>query len=195
MSEDVVVLPAEAPRTREMEAAGWVVAARSFGAQLDAAAVDLEQLGGLVDLATTVTVRQLEPGDVDAVLVLDAATAGDYPGSVATQHQQLDRSRATPSAKRRAYGAFLPNGALVGMPFLNIDGTHAETDFTVVGRPWRGKAVGTAVKAASVIALLAEGIETFRTGGSTDNAAIRAANDELGCVTDEEWVTLTRTDR
>lgn len=204
---DVVVLPADAPRRVELERRGWRVVARSFGAQLDGDAVDRARLRSLVDRAG-LTVRALDDADVDAVLALDAATIGHYPGSVATRHEPFDRERATPSATRRGFGVWSGDD-LVGMTFVDVlvgaggaaagsdagsdaaaGSASAETDVTVVAVGHRGRGIGTAVKAASVLALLDAGVTRFRTGGSADNPAIIAANTALGYVRDEEWVTL-----
>ncbi|MCS5486015.1 acetyltransferase [Curtobacterium flaccumfaciens pv. beticola] len=204
---DVVVLPADAPRRVELERRGWRVVARSFGAQLDGDAVDRARLRSLVDRAG-LTVRALDDADVDAVLALDAATIGHYPGSVATRHEPFDRERATPSATRRGFGVWSGDD-LVGMTFVDVlvgaggaaagsdagsdaaaGSVSAETDVTVVAAGHRGRGIGTAVKAASVLALLDAGVTRFRTGGSADNPAIIAANTALGYVRDEEWVTL-----
>ncbi|GGI41925.1 hypothetical protein GCM10010988_36470 [Cnuibacter physcomitrellae] len=68
-----------------------------------------------------------------------------------------------------------------------------ETDFTVVDAPWRGRGIGAAVKAASVLALLGEGQTRFRTGGDAGNAASLGASLALGYVVDEEWLTLAPT--
>ncbi|MGW8429876.1 GNAT family N-acetyltransferase [Curtobacterium citreum] len=198
---DVVVLPADAPRRVELERRGWRVVARSFGAQLDGDAVDRARLRSLVDRAG-LTVRALDDADVDAVLALDAATIGHYPGSVATRHEPFGRERATPSATRRGFGVWSGDD-LVGMTFVDVlvggggaaagsdaGSASAETDVTVVAAGHRGRGIGTAVKAASVLALLDAGVTRFRTGGSADNPAIIAANTALGYVRDEEWVTL-----
>lgn len=175
----------------ELEAQGWRVAARSFGAQLDASRANRQRLEGLIHQTShIVSIRELDAADRDSVLALDAATVGDYPGSVATRHEPLDRVTGTPSASRRAFGAFAPTGELVAMTFLDLNESDAETDFTVVERKSRGQGVASAVKAASVLALVDEGIQRFRTGGSADNAAILAANETLGYTRDEEWVTL-----
>lgn len=57
---------------------------------------------------------------------------------------------------------------------------------------WRRRGVATLVKAASLLALASQAITRFRTGGSADNEAIIRANDALGYLRDEEWVTLER---
>lgn len=42
----------------------------------------------------------------------------------------------------------------------------------------------------TLLALDADGLRRFRTGGSAENAAILAANTALGYVRDEEWPSL-----
>jgi GNAT superfamily N-acetyltransferase len=165
--------------------------ARSFGAGLDHVRLERDRLATLITHAGRhVDVRELTPADVDAMLALDAATAADYPGGIATRHCPLDRSTATPRSARRAFGALSPAGALVAMTVVDLDGDTAETDFTVVEAGWRRRGIGVAVKAASLLTLDADGVRRFRTGGSADNAAIIAANTTLGYVRDEEWLTL-----
>ncbi|KXC04464.1 hypothetical protein MhomT_16250 [Microbacterium hominis] len=188
---ETIVLQARDPRRDELERIGWVVAARSFGAQLDVDRIDEHKLGVLA-AAAGISTRELVTADIDAVLKLDRSTIEDYPGSIATQHPPLDPHRASPSSARRGFGAFPPSGELVAMTFLDIEGTHAETDFTVVHAQWRRRGIATAVKAASLLALAGEGFTRFRTGGSADNEAIIRANDALGYLRDEEWVTLER---
>ncbi|WP_144712245.1 GNAT family N-acetyltransferase [Curtobacterium pusillum] len=188
---ETIVLLATAPERAALEAQGWSVTARSFGAQLDADRIDRPRLRALVDRVAEVgTPRALDSDDVAAVLELDALTARDYPGSVATQHEPLDRGTATPSASRPAFGLLTAQGELVAMTYVDVDGPLAETAFTVVHPAWRGRGLAPAVKAWSVLALADAGTTRFRTGGSAENAAIRSANAAVGYVVDEEWVTL-----
>jgi GNAT superfamily N-acetyltransferase len=189
MSEPIVV-QAQDPERERLEHEGWVAIARSFGAQLDADRVDRARLGALT-IRDDVSIRALGPDDVPAVIELDRRTIADYPGSVATQHHPLSREAAAPSSVRRAFGAIDASGELIAMTFVDFDGSHVETDFTVVDPGWRGRGIATAVKAASVIALVDDGAERFRTGGSEENVGILRANAALGYVRDEEWVTLT----
>lgn len=191
MGNDVTVLRADDPQRARLEADGWCVVARSWGAALASADADSDELSRLSARVHTLgSARELSADDVDSVLELDAATVDDYPGSIATRHDRLDRGSATPSATRAAWGFYSPDDILAAMTFVDIDGDRAEIDFTVVAPTWRGKGVGTALKALSVRALLARGIRSIRTGGSADNAAIIAANTALGFAIDEEWVTL-----
>jgi GNAT superfamily N-acetyltransferase len=185
------VLRDRSPEAAALLGEGWTVAARSFGARLDGDRVDRDHLRALATgKAADVTIRELGPLDVDAVLALDAQTLDDYPGSVATRHEPFDRSSATPGPTRRAWGAFTPTGRLVGLTVVDLDGPAAETDVTVVHPDHRGRGLAAAVKAASVLALLDAGVLRFRTGGSADNPAIVATNASLGYVVDEGWLTL-----
>jgi GNAT superfamily N-acetyltransferase len=188
---NVVVVPAGDPRRARLEVEGWSVTARSFGARLDVSDADADRLSALVStVGAGVALRSLAEDDVDAVLRLDAATLGDYPGSLATRHDPLDRERAIPCRTRRAFGALDEAGVLLAMTYVDVTGTTAETDFAVVRSAHRGRGIGVALKAFSLQVLAGEGVRRFRTGGSADNPAIIGANQRLGYVTDEEWVTL-----
>ncbi len=193
MPSSPIVLRSTDPRVPTLLAEGWAVSARSWAARLDLAGPDhlameaaARRLDGLLE------VRRLEQGDVPAALDLDRVTCGDYPGDVATAHRALTTGTAAPSPGRRAFGAFEPDGRLVGMTYVDVDGTTAEVDFTVVAGERRGRGIGTGLKAASMLALARDGVATVRTGGSDDNTAIVAANEALGFVVDERWVTLRR---
>ena len=185
------VIRADDPRRSSLEARGWTVSARSWAAELEAPAVDRSLLRALIArVAGIVTIRSLGDDDVAGVLALDRLTGHDYPGGLATRHQALTVERARVTVGRVAFGAFTADHRVVAMTYLDLEGEKAETDFTVVSSTMRGHGVATAVKAASVDALLDHGIRRFRTGGSSDNAAIIAANQALGYVRDEEWLTL-----
>ncbi|WP_454051703.1 GNAT family N-acetyltransferase [Cellulomonas sp. Marseille-Q8402] len=190
-SDGSLVLRADDPRVAVHVAAGWTVVARSWGARLDADAADHGLLrSSAARPADHGSARALRPDDRDAVLALDAATAGDYPGGVATAHTPLDAERATVGPGRCGVGFVTGAGEIVAMTFVDLDLPHAEVDFTVVAPTHRGLGIATAVKAASVLGLLDRGVTTVRTGGSAENAAILAANRAVGFVVDEEWLTL-----
>jgi RimJ/RimL family protein N-acetyltransferase len=187
---ETTVLRADDPRVAELIGAGWRTTARSWAAQLDADRADRAALRRFVERVAPIVVQELGDDDLPAILALDAATVTDYPGSVATQHEALTESSAVLSSTRRAFGAWSPSGDLVGTTYLDVDGDTVETAFTVIARDHRGRGIGTAVKAASVLALLDEDVVRFRTGGSADNPAIIAAGAAVGYLRDEEWVTL-----
>lgn len=182
------------PRRAELEAAGWVVLSRSWAAQLTASSVDIVALSRLVArVRRHCDVREIGDADLDSVLALDAATLADYPGGVATQHRPLTTSTARVRPTRRAFGAFDDAGRVRAVTYVDVDGPGArcaETEFTVVDPELRGLGIGTAVKAASILALLREGVDVFRTGGADENTASLTSNLRLGYLVDEEWVTL-----
>lgn len=166
---------------------------------LDAARVgDLPRLG---HVGLPLDLVELGAHDVGAILALDAATVGDYPGGPATRHAALDRARATPGGRRRFFGVrtgrvgadgVRPAGELVAMSVVDLGGdSTAGIDFTVVAPDFRGRGLATALKAWSLLALAAAGVNSVRTGGSARNAAIIAVNARLGFVIDERWLTLT----
>lgn len=66
----------------------------------------------------------------------------------------------------------------------------AETAFTSVRSTHRGAGVATAVKAASVLALAADGVRVFGTGGAGSNAASLGMNQAVGYRVTERWLTL-----
>jgi predicted GNAT family acetyltransferase len=193
MTTSPIVLRSDDARVPTLLADGWAVSARSWAAQLDLTGGEDPLLRAAVDrLDDSIQVRELRHEDVSAALELDRVTAGDYPGGAATAHRPITAVTASPTPSRRAFGAFDPDGRLVAMTYLDVDGAAAEVDFTVVAGDRRGRGVGTGLKAASLLVLAADGIASVRTGGSDDNAAILAANDVLGFVVDEHWLTLRR---
>lgn len=90
------MVPANDPQREHLERLGWYVSARSFGAQLDSVRIDTGGLRRLI--AAAATARELIADDVDAVLTLDAATSGDYPGSAANRHEPLTRGEELATA-------------------------------------------------------------------------------------------------
>lgn len=192
MADRSVVLRSDDPRLADLEAAGWRCSALSWGASLDSTAIDLVRLAGIVlDAAQSgVTFREVRLRDIAKVLVLDANTAADYPGGVATSHTSLTRKTATPSPSRRGFAAFGSSETLLAVTYVDLAESCGSIDFTTVDRAYRRQGIATALKAAALLALAADGIACFRTGGSSDNLAIIRANATLGFHRDEEWLTL-----
>ena len=106
MDAATIVLRSDDPRRSELLEAGWTVAARSWGACLDASTVDRPRLESLSRRAIALgSVRELTPADAEAILRLDASTGADYPGGIATAHIPLTLATATVSTHRRAFGS------------------------------------------------------------------------------------------
>lgn len=185
------VVRSDSAERAELEAHGWQIVARSWGACLDTETIDTARLQSLVaNTRADVAIRKLANADSAAILALDALTLEHYPGDVATSHAPLTIENAIVASDHRGWGAFAPTGDLVAMTFLFSQPEATETDFTVVHPAWRGNGISSAVKAASILGLVAEGHRKFRTGGSAENKAIIAANRTIGYVIDEEWLTF-----
>jgi predicted GNAT family acetyltransferase len=93
-------------------------------------------------------------------------------------------------ARGTRFFAALDDGEVVAVTAIERDGERAETDFTAVARTHRRRGLAEAVKAASVLALVVEGVRVFSTGGAEENAASLAMNARLGYAVTERWLTL-----
>lgn len=190
-SAGAAVLRDDDPCAAALAAVGWTIAHRSWGARL--LEPDLAGLAAIVDGARAqgYVLRELEPADDDAVVALDAANRGAYPGGPATA--PATRTRASIADDRAAgtrwFGA-LRSGALVAGTAIRAGGDRAETDWTSVASAHRRRGLAEAVKAASVLAFAAEGVRVFGTGGADENTASLAMNRRLGYSVTERWVTL-----
>lgn len=172
---------------------GWTVAHRSWGARLSTpATAPLEALVAAAE-AAGYRVEEADAGADPAIAALEAAVRDDYPGGPATApgSHDVEALAALRRGGTRCFAAFLGDD-LVAVTTIRRDGEHAETDFTSVARAHRRRALAEAVKAASVLALAAEGATTFGTGGAEENAASIAMNTRLGYAVTERWLTLLR---
>ena len=169
------------PRCVELEAAGYRIVGESWAARLrDPDPVALEQA---VLRAADVTVRELDRSYATAWHELETANEKDYPYTPATHRvvEPVDEL-AELWTTGRVFGAF--DGArLVGATYISLKG---ETGFTSVLDGIR-RGVGQAVKAASILALYADGVRVFGTGGAALNDASLGANLALGYVIEERW--------
>lgn len=192
MSAPHLVVRDDDPRRPALEADGYRVTAESWGAQLTADRIDHDHLERLIARAATLggEVTELTSHDAADICALDALTVADYPGGPANAHAPLTPEKATALCEppRRVFGIRI-DGALVAMTAVDPDGDTTETDFTAVAPRWRGRGLGAAVKAASIAALAARGIRTFRTGGAAVNDASLGVNRAVGYEVDERWLT------
>ncbi len=183
------VVRADDPRCAVLEAAGYTVAGESWAARLrDPDPLKLEQA---VRRATGVTVRELEPSHAEALHALETANNADYPYTPATERVvgSLDTVREL-WKQGRVFGA-LNGERLVAATTISLIGEgeqqRGETGFTSVLAGYRGRGIGQAVKAQSILALYAEGVRVFGTGGAAANDASLGANLALGYVIEERW--------
>ena len=135
-----------------------------------------------------VGIREMTAEDVASVVALDRRTQGDYPGGLATRHAPLQLSDAAPQPKRAAFLAANAELGALAVTYVDIDSGRAETDFTVVDSRWRGRGLAGAVKALALLTLSERGVHSFRTGGSDENVAIIAVNEEIGRASCRERV-------
>jgi GNAT superfamily N-acetyltransferase len=198
MAEEFEVILATDPRNRDLSDAGYELVAESWGARLRLSeppdldltvaheAVRRAELAGL-------TVRELDDSFAPALHALEQANGADYPDTPATTHRVLneDDTRRLWSEGCRIFGA-LDHGLLVAATVIRHAEDRAETDFTSVLAPYRRRGIGTAVKAASIIALASQGVRLFGTGGARVNAASLGTNEALGYVIEERWLSYRK---
>ncbi len=187
----VTTLRDDDPRTAELLAGGARVVAESWGARLEV--VDPGPLRALVRRVTDrgLVVGELTASEAAEVLDLETATRPDYPDGPATPRPDLDAAGAARlfTDGGRVFGV-RDDGLLVAVTAVEQLPDRAETAFTSVRATHRGRGVGTAVKAASVLALAADGVRRFGTGGAGDNAASLGMNRAVGYRVTERWLTL-----
>ncbi|GAA0933621.1 hypothetical protein GCM10009554_18990 [Kribbella koreensis] len=183
----VEVVRDDDPRCAELEAAGYQLVGESWAARLrDPDPSILEQV---VLRAAGVTVRELDRSSAAAWHELETANEKDYPYTPATHRvvQPVDEL-AELWTTGRVFGAF-DGERLVGATYISLqdDPPRGETGFTSVLDGYRGRGIGQAVKAASILALAADGVRVFGTGGAALNEASLGANLALGYVIEERW--------
>jgi GNAT superfamily N-acetyltransferase len=193
---DVTVLRADDPRCRDLEAAGYRLVGESWGARLrlpTPQGLALQQAAVARVQALGFTVLELGPAAAEALHRLEAANHPDYPFTPATAHHLRDpgATRALWADGKRIFGA-LDKRLLVAATVIGRTDRHGETEFTSVLGDYRGRGIGQAVKAASILALASEGVVTFGTGGAGLNEASLRANRALGYVLEERWRSYQR---
>ena len=139
------------------------------------------------------TFRELGVEDLGFVVALELRTADDYPVTPATNHvaPTLDVLIQLLAEGARAWGAFTGD-ELIGVTLLKSRGERWNSEFTSVLPRFRGRGIGSAVKAASLVALFNDGHRWFSTGGAESNSASLGANLALGYVLEPRWRTYVK---
>lgn len=194
----VVVVRADDARCQELEATGYVIVGESWGARLRLAEPpDPSVLERALERVRTLgfDVAELDDDAAEALHALETANHPDYPFTPATAHEvrSPEGTRTLWTEGKRVFGA-LDGTELVAATVIERAENHGETLFTSVLAPYRGRGIGTAVKAASVVALASQGVRTFGTGGAGVNEASLGANRALGYVIEERWRSYSRDD-
>jgi GNAT superfamily N-acetyltransferase len=196
MTPDLRVVREDDPRCAEFEAAGYRVVGESWGARLRLSEPpDLSVSRDAVARAeaTGVAVRELDADFSEALFSLEAQNHVDYPFTPATAHQLRDAGaiRGLWTDGMRIFGA-LDGSQLVAATVISQTADRGETQFTSVLRAYRGKGIGKAVKAASILALAEDGVRQFGTGGAAVNEASLGANRALGYAIEDRWRSYQR---
>ncbi len=197
LRSDVVIVREDDPRCSELEAKGYEVIGYSWGANLrfdDSS--DLTMFGERVRRVRNegFTIRELTSDDLASVSEVESANVNDYPQSAATRHEMptIKRLNDMIHAGVRFWGV-LVEGRPVAVTGLERVGQRWNTKFTSVLAEYRGRGLGAAVKAASIVVLFNEGARWFSTGGAASNEASLGANRTLGYVLEPTWRTYSMT--
>ena len=197
LRSDVVIVREDDPRCSELEVKGYEVIGYSWGANLrfdDSS--DLTMFGERVRRVRNegFTIRELTSDDLASVSEVESANVNDYPQSAATRHEMptIKRLNDMIHAGVRFWGV-LVEGRPVAVTGLERVGQRWNTKFTSVLAEYRGRGLGAAVKAASIVVLFNEGARWFSTGGAASNEASLGANRTLGYVLEPTWRTYSMT--
>lgn len=192
--------------------AGFVVVGESWGARLrlapgrDAAGEARLQTAVRDALSAGVRILELDPAaagtssgaDAADIVALERRTTPDYPYTPATAHHapELDEVHDWPRRGLRAFGARDADGHLVAVSVGRETYEHGERlgdhDFVSVARDSRGRGIAKGVVAAWILALAADGVRTFATGGAAQNSGSLGMVRALGFAVEERWLSLQR---
>ena len=193
---DTVIVRDDDPRCSELDADGYEIVGRSWGARLRLAEQpDLTLLHRMVARAeaTGVVIRELDASFAQALFDLEDANNADYPYTPAT-HQAppvLTTIEALWRDGKRVFGA-LADGRLIAAVVAEVNAGVGDNDFASVLREYRGTGIGASVAAASIIAFAAAGVRTFTAGGAEENKASLGLARSLGFVVKEQWLSYQR---
>ncbi|QYH36804.1 GNAT family N-acetyltransferase [Salinibacterium sp. M195] len=194
--DDVVIVREDDPRCSALEANGYRIVGRSWGARLRLAEKpDLRRLEQVVTKvqATGIVVQELDASFANALFDLELANNADYPFTPAT-HQPLPVMSEVEGLwlhGQRVFGA-LDDGRLVGAVVGKVNDGVGDNDFASVLADYRGTGVGAAVAAASIIAFANDGVRTFAAGGAGANDASLGLVRSMGFTVEEQWRSYER---
>jgi hypothetical protein len=195
-TSEVVFVREDDPRCQELEGLGYTVTGYSWGANLRLD--ETSDVTALIERVVRVTrngitIREVGVEDLGLVVALESRTADDYPVTFATNHlaPTLDLLIELLAEGARAWGAFTGD-EVIAVTLLKSRGERWNSEFTSVLSQFRGRGIGSAVKAASLVALFNDGHRWFSTGGAETNGASLGANLALGYVLEPRWRTYVK---
>ena len=165
---DVQIIRVEDPRCVAFEADGYVIVGESWGARLRLTEPpELMKIRQAVTRAeqSGITVQELPVEYADALYDLELANNADYPYMPATFQAPPERDaiRGLWHSGKRIFGA-LDGGVLVAAAVGQIVDGVGDIDFASVLKSHRGRGLGAAVAALSILTFAAEGSECFPLG-------------------------------
>lgn len=194
--DDVVIVRDDDPRCLELEADGYRIVGRFWGARLRLAETpDLTRFERVVAKveATGIVVQELDASFAKALFDLESANNVDYPFTPATYQPPPVLSEILGFWKngKRVFGA-LDDGRLVGAVVGVVNDGVGDNDFASVLENYRGTGVGGAIAAASIIAFADDGVRTFTAGGAGMDDASLGLVRSMGFTLEEQWRSYQR---
>ena len=193
---DIQIVQAEDPRVADLEAFGYRLVGESWGARLRLAEPpDLTKIERAVAEADVsgITIRELSVDYAGAVYELELANNADYPFTPATFQPPPEREsiRGLWDSGKRIFGALDGDVVVAVVVGQVVDGT-GDNDFASVLSTHRGRGLGAAVAAASIVAFAREGVRVFTAGGAGVNAASLGLVRSMGFHVEEQWRSYER---
>ncbi len=193
---DAVIVRDDDPRCAELEADGYEIVGRSWGARLRLAdPPDFSRLQVMVSRAeaTGVVIRELDASFAQALFDLEMANYADYPYTPATYQPPpvLATIEEFWVGGKRVFGALIA-GRLIGAVVGTVNDGVGDNDFASVLREFRKTGIAGAIAAASIISFAADGVRTFTAGGAGVNDASLGLVRSVGFVVEEQWRSYQR---
>ncbi len=193
---DIQIIRADDPRVDDLEADGYRLVGESWGARLRfTESPDLTKLEQAVHRAevSDITILELSANYATALYELELANNADYPFTPATFQAPPKREAISNlwESGKRIFGA-LDGDVLVAVVVGQVVDDTGNNDFASVLGTHRGRGLGTAVAAASIIAFATEGVRVFTAGGAAVNAASLGLVRSLGFQVEEQWRSYER---
>ena len=193
---DIQIIRADDPRVDDLEADGYRLVGESWGARLrfteSPDLTKLEQAVHRVEVSG-ITILELSANYATALYELELANNADYPFTPATFQAPPKREAISNlwESGKRIFGA-LDGDVLVAVVVGQVVDDTGNNDFASVLGTHRGRGLGTAVAAASIIAFATEGVRVFTAGGAAVNAASLGLVRSLGFQVEEQWRSYER---
>ena len=193
---DIQIVRAEDPRVDDLEAGGYRLVGESWGARLRfTESPDLTKLEQAVHRAEVsgITILELSANYATALYELELSNNADYPFTPATFQAPPEREAICNLwvSGKRIFGA-LDGDVLVAVVVGQVVDDTGNNDFASVLGTHRGRGLGTAVAAASIVAFATEGVRVFTAGGAAVNAASLGLVRSLGFQVEEQWRSYER---